>query len=102
MSKEEGFGAIRTAIAERLAQNQRVFVYNLVPSPFTLLGINQAGAAQGRAPLRSEDFEELMHELKRRYRAVPTLTYWEESKAPLYLFGRGSEVMWELRADPAR
>jgi len=95
-SKVEGFATIRTAVAERLARGQRVFVYNLVPSPFTLFGIQQAAADHG-ASLGQRDFEEFLVELNRSYAVVSTLTYWEESKAPLYLFGERSEVMWELK-----
>ena len=97
-SKDEGFVTIRTAISERLARGQRVFVYNLVPTPFTLLRMNHAAGARGSASLRAQDFEDLMVDLKRRYVTIPALTYWEESRTPLYLFGEQSDVMWELKA----
>ena len=96
-SREEGFSTIRRAIHERLVRGERVFIYNLVPNPFTLLGMNQAVAREGEASLRPQDFEVFMGELRRTYELTPALTYWEEAKDPLYLFGQRSEVMWEVR-----
>ena len=29
--------------------------------------------------------------------SVPVLAYWEETREPLYLFGRRSEWIWEVR-----
>jgi hypothetical protein len=98
-SREEGFATVRRAIHERLVRGQRVFIYNFVPNPFTLLGMNQAGVRRGEASLRPQDFEVFMGELRRTYVLAPALTYWEEAKAPLYLFGEQSEVMWEVRED---
>jgi hypothetical protein len=80
-------------------RGQRVFIYNFVPNPFTLLGMNQAGVRRGEASLRPQDFEVFMGELRRTYVLAPALTYWEEAKVPLYLFGEQSEVMWEVRED---
>jgi hypothetical protein len=88
---------IRAAIAGQLAAGRRVFVYNLVPSPFTLLGLGQAAALRGEPPPTAQDFEGLLEELRRTYILVPVLAYWEESQAPLYLFGRRSEWIWEVR-----
>jgi hypothetical protein len=101
--KQEGFARIRAAIAERLAAGARVFVYNFVPSPFTLLGLNQVAARQREGPLSARDFEDFLQELGRAHTLVPVLPYWEESKEPLYLFGRRREWIWQLtRARSAR
>jgi hypothetical protein len=100
-SKSEGLAKIQEVIDGRLAQGHRVFVFNLVPGPFTLLGLNQTEARRGAPPLTAEDFEEFRAGLARRYAAVPVLSYWEEAKTPLYLFGESSETLWELRSRAA-
>jgi hypothetical protein len=93
-SKEDGFEAVRSAIEERLKSGQRVFLYNFVPSPFTLIGINQF--AQGGDRLSPRDFEEFLADLRIRYVLRPVLSYWEEGKEPLYLYGERLETVWEV------
>ena len=100
-SKEEGFAAIRNAIEDHLTPG-RVFVYNLVPAPFTLLGMNHGGGRRGEAPLVAGDFEAFAVALERSYVFIPVLTYWEESRDPLYLFGRRTQVVWGLERKVVR
>ncbi len=97
LSKAAGFEAIDEAIAERLARGQHVFVYNFVPGAFTLLGLNHAAARRGDPPLTGLDFEAFMAALGQRHELAPAADYWEEGKAPLYLFGERTETMWEIR-----
>lgn len=94
-SKEEGFEVIRSSIREQLANGRRVFLYNFVPSPFTLIGINQF--ARGGDPFRPRNFEEFLAELRKRYVLTRVLDYWEEGKEPLYLYGTRLETVWEIR-----
>ena len=94
-TSDEVFGAISEAIQERLGQRQRVFVYNFVPSPYSLIGINQA-PTRGTQPLTTKDFEVFFDELRTRYAIRQVFAYWEEGKAPLYLFGERLEPFWEL------
>ena len=99
--RDAGFARLRAAIAGQLAAGRRVFVYNLAPSPFTLLGMAHAAAVRGGAAPTAEDFERFAAELARAYTLVPALSYWEESREPLYLFGRRSEQIWQVtRRDP--
>jgi hypothetical protein len=91
---------VREAVADRLAAGRRVFVYNLEPSPFTLLGLTQAAAVRGAPPPTAADFEALAAALRSRYALVPVLAYWEESKAPLYLFGRRGDWIYEVTPQP--
>ena len=100
-SNEEGFAAIRTAIEDHLARG-RVFVYNFVPSPFTLLGMNQAAGRRSEAPLLPQDFDAFTGGLERSYVFIPVLTYWEENRDPLYLFGERTQVVWELTRKAGR
>jgi hypothetical protein len=93
----EAFAAIRAAIDERLARGRRVFVYNLVPGPYTLVGINQAPTRAG-VPLQAADFQRFLETLRASYVVSPVFSYWEESKAPLYLFGERLEPFLEVRA----
>jgi hypothetical protein len=93
--------AVREAIATRLAAGRRVFVYNLEPSPFTLLGLTQAAVVRGAPPPAAADFDALASALRARYALVPALAYWEESKAPLYLYGRRQDWIFEVTAKPA-
>ena len=92
--------SVRDAIAARLAAGRRVFVYNLVPSPFTLLGLAQTAAVRGERPPTEADFEALASALRGRYALVPVLEYWEESKAPLYLYGRRQDWIFEVTPKP--
>ncbi len=76
-------------------------MYNLVPSPFTVIGINQHMAAYWSAGGRPEqvsvrDFEAFFDELRATYPARPVFTYWEETKVPLYLYGERLQPLWEL------
>jgi len=69
-------------------------LYNFVPSPFTLIGINQF--AQGGDQVAPRDFEEFLADLRRHYVLKPVLSYWEEGKEPLYLYGERLETLWEV------
>jgi hypothetical protein len=93
----DAFEAIRAAIDRQLALGRRVFVYNFVPAPYSLIAINQAPARTG-APLSARDFEGFLDELRKAYAMRPRFTYWEESKAPLYLFGERREPFFEVSA----
>jgi hypothetical protein len=92
---DEVFSAITEAIRERLDQRQRVFVYNFVPSPYSLIGINQA-PPRGPRPLSARAFENFFAGLQKTYTTRQVFAYWEEGKAPLYLFGDRLEPFWEL------
>jgi hypothetical protein len=89
--------SIRAAIDGQLARGGRVFVYNFVPGPYSLVGINQAPTRAG-TPLGARDFEIVLDELRAAYTVRPLFSYWEESKAPLYLFGERLEPFFEVRA----
>ena len=97
MPAPEAFAAIRAAIDDRLARGRRVFVYNLVPGPYTLVGINQAPTRVGAA-LQAADFQRFLESLRASYMVSPVFSYWEESKAPLYLYGERLEPFLEVRA----
>jgi hypothetical protein len=87
-------GAIRR---EGLGAGRRVSVYNLVPTPFTLIGINQSPQRRG-VPLTLDDFRRAERRLRSTYDLTPVLGYWEEAGAPLYLYGRGpTSTLWEVR-----
>jgi hypothetical protein len=96
---DEVFSAISQAIRERLDQRRRVFVYNFAPSPYSLIGINQA-LTRGPKPLRTQDFETFFAGLQTTYATRQVFSYWEEGKAPLYLFGERLEPFWELALRP--
>jgi hypothetical protein len=100
-TNDEVFSAITEAIRERLDQRQRVFVYNFVPSPYSLIGINQA-ETRGPRPLTARDFEIFFEGLQKTYATRQVFAYWEEGKAPLYLFGERLEPFWELAITGAR
>lgn len=100
-SDDEVFSAVTEAIRERLDQRQRVFVYNFVPSPYSLIGINQA-PPRGAKPLGTRDFETFFAGLQKTYATRQVFAYWEEGKAPLYLFGERLEPFWELANRGAR
>lgn len=107
LPKREGFESIRAAMDRQLDRRGRVYMYNLVPTPFTLTGINQDRAMNrptGRAPepLSVKDFEEFFEGLRKAYVLRPLFSYWEEGKAPLYLFGETQETFWEVTSRPAR
>jgi hypothetical protein len=91
----EAFASIRAAIDRQLALGRRVFVYNLVPGPYSLVGINQAPTHAG-TPLTARDFEIFLDELRATHALRPVFSYWEESKAPLYLFGERLEPFFEV------
>jgi hypothetical protein len=91
----EAFASIRGAIDRQLALGRRVFVYNLVPGPYSLVGINQAPTHAG-TPLTARDFETFLDELRATHALRPVFSYWEESKAPLYLFGERLEPFFEV------
>jgi hypothetical protein len=92
---QEAFASIRAAIDRQLAFGGRVFVYNFVPGLYSLIGINQAPTRAG-APLGARDFEIFLDELRAAYALRPVFSYWEESKAPLYLFGERLEPFFEV------
>jgi hypothetical protein len=95
----EAFASIRAEIGRQLALGRRVFVYNFVPAPYSLIAINQSPMRAG-TPLSALDFEAFVDELRKTYAMRPLFSYWEESKAPLYLFGERLEPFWELTARP--
>ncbi len=102
MPKVEVFRLVERAVAERLGQGGRVFMYNFVPSPFTLRGINLSAAHRGSEPVTRGDFEEFLGGLQKRYAFVAVLSYWEESKEPLYLYGKRVETLREVRGKARR
>jgi hypothetical protein len=93
----EALATIRQRIARQLAHGGRVFVYNFVPAPYSLIAINQSPVRGGTA-LSAREFEAFLDELQKTYAMRPLFTYWEESKAPLYLFGERQEPFFELSA----
>ena len=97
MPTSKAFESIRAAIARQLAHGGRVFVYNFVPSAYSLIAINQSPQRAG-TPLDARDFEAFFGELRTTYAVRPIFSYWEESKAPLYLFGERLEPFFELSA----
>jgi hypothetical protein len=97
MPPREAFASIRAAIDRQLALGRRVFVYNFVPGPYSLVGINQGPRRTG-PPLTARDFEIFLGELQTSYALRPVFSYWEESKAPLYLFGERLEPFFEIGA----
>lgn len=84
MPKEEAFAFLRVSIAAEIDRGRRVLIYNFVPSPFTLIGMNQHAGA-GR--LTARDFERFLADLGTTYTLRPVAYYWEEGREPLYLFG---------------
>jgi hypothetical protein len=99
-SKEEGFRAVREQIAAEVAEGRRVFVYNLVPSPYTLFQINHQRQRRPGERFSPGDFEAFEADLRARYALQPVLTYWEAGREPLYLFGERMQTVWRL-ARPA-
>jgi len=96
--KARGFDRIREAIADRLDGGHRVLLYNLIPSRWALVGLDDPGRVGAvHDHYQRSDFEALQGELEARYRLVPVLEYWEESKEPLYLFGRHLTPIFEVR-----
>jgi hypothetical protein len=93
----EAVASIRAAIDGQLALGGRVFVYNFVPGPYSLVGINQ-GPGRAGTSLTERDFEIVLDELRTAYTLQPVFSYWEESKAPLYLFGERLEPFFEVGA----
>jgi hypothetical protein len=51
----------------------------------------------GRDPVAYGDFDRFVAALRERYAFVPVVSYWEEAKIPLVLFGRRFETIWELK-----
>jgi hypothetical protein len=100
--KTEGFALIETTVAERLQGGGRVFLYNFTPNPFTLRRINLEAGRRGNPAMSIDDFERFLARLRERYAFVPVLGYWEESKIPLFMYGRRSETIWEVRANNTR
>jgi hypothetical protein len=96
-ASDDGFRVVSRAIRAQLDKGGRVFLYNFVPNNFTLYGIRRV-AGKDSEPLTRRDFEEFVTVLRKCYRFVPVLSYWEESKMPLYLYGERLETLWELRA----
>jgi hypothetical protein len=98
-TNDEAFSLVSAGIRQRLERRQRVFVYNFVPSPYSLIGINQA-RVRGTQRLRAEDFQTFFDGLRKTYATRQVFSYWEEGKTPLYLFGEQLEPFWELAARP--
>ena len=95
--KARGFAAVQAEVNARLRAGRRVFLYNMVPSRWMLEGLNAPDRNPYHDRYEARDFEALLDGLRARYDVVPVLTYWEESKEPLYLFGRRVEPLFELR-----
>jgi hypothetical protein len=95
--KARGFEAARAEIDARLRAGRRVFLYNMIPSRWMLEGLNAPGRNPDRDRYDTGDFEKLVAELRARYDLVPVLSYWEEAKEPLYLYGRRLEPLFEVR-----
>lgn len=95
--KARGFESARAEINARLRAGRRVFLYNMIPSRWTLEGLNAPGRNPRQDRYDTGDFEALLAELRARYDLVPVLAYWEEAKEPLYLFGRHLEPLFEVR-----
>ena len=95
--KQRGFDAVEAEIEARLRAGRRVYVYNMVPSRWTLEGLNAPDRNPYRDRYEAVDFEAFVDRLRRRFELVPVLRYWEESKEPLYLFGRRTELAFEVR-----
>lgn len=93
---DAAFARVASAIDDRLRAGRRVFVYNLVPAPYTLIGIGHAAAARGERAPTAEEFASFQRGLRERYALVPFAAYWEESREPLYLYGRRWERIWEV------
>jgi len=100
--KADAFRLIDAAIADDLAVGRRVFVYNVTPNPFTLRRINLEAARRGNPSASVDDFERFVAGLRERYVVVPIVGYWEESKIPLFMYGRRAETIWEVRRGVAR
>jgi hypothetical protein len=96
--KARGFAALQAEVDARLRAGRRVFLYNMVPSRWTLEGLNAPGRNPYHDRYEARDFEALLDGLRARYDVVPVLHYWEESQEPLYLFGRRLEPLFEVRA----
>ena len=98
--RERGLETVRAAIAERVGSGRRVLLYNLVPTAAVIEALTNA-TDEGRNPrkdrYRLEDFEGFLDDLGRQFELVPVFEYWEESKEPLYLFGRRLQPIWEVR-----
>jgi hypothetical protein len=95
--KSEGFQKLDALIRDQLGRGGRVFLYNLMPNPFTLRRINLVEPSHGSDPLTYGDFDRFMASLKERYVLVPVTSYWEETKIPLALYGRRFETIWEIK-----
>jgi hypothetical protein len=95
-SGDEGFRLVRATIDAQIARGRRVFVYNLVPSPYTLFQINHALVRRPGERFTTADFEAVVADLRQRYALRAALTYWEEGKEPLYLFGERFETVWQV------
>jgi hypothetical protein len=95
--KSRGLAIVLAEIESRLARGHRVFVHNLVPGRWALEGLNDPSRNPDRDRYDTRDFEAFLGELRARYEVVPWLTYWEESKEPLYLFGAHLEPIFEIR-----
>ena len=95
--KRRSFERVVSEIDGRLASGHRVFVYNLLPSRWALEGLNAPTRNPYRDTYATGDFEGFLGELRARYELVPVRDYWEESREPLYLFGRQLQAIVEVR-----
>ena len=66
------------------------------PEPLHAPGSRSRGRRARRPPPTAEDFARFAEELRSAYTLVPVLSYWEESREPLYLFGRQYEQIWQV------
>jgi len=96
--KARGFETVLAEIDARLKAGHRVLVYNMIPSRWTLDGLNEPGRNPYHDRYDARDFDGLLGQLRERYDLLPVLTYWEESKEPLYLYGRRLEPILEVRS----
>jgi len=97
VGKRQGFETVEAEIDARLKAGRRVYVYNLVPSGWTLGGLNAPDRNPHHDRYEAADFETFISRLRSRFELVPILKYWEESKEPLYLYGRRTEQAFEVR-----
>jgi hypothetical protein len=95
--KRRGFERVLSEIDRRLAGGHRVFVYNLRPTPWALVGLNAPTRNPYRDTYDTGDFEGLLAAVRARYELAPVRRYWEESQEPLYLFGLRLQSIVEVR-----
>ena len=95
--KRRGLETAEAEIDARLKAGRRVYVYNLMPSRWTLAGLNAPDRNPYHDTYDATDFEAFIARLRSRFELVPIVKYWEEGKEPLYLYGRRTEQVFEVR-----